>query len=148
MHPGSIMRAGMDGSDLVTVVVGIGKPRYITIDFATLRLFWVDTIADRIESSNLQGGSRRTVVQLSSGYLMGIAVVHDRIYWGDYERRTLQSSTATGENIVTLHSETEYIYHLTVVPDSDLPPNRTNHCVGHNCEKVCVLTATSFRCLP
>ena len=60
---GVVMRAGTDGTEPVTVVAGIGDPQAITINFTTLRLFWADSKSDRIESSDFQGGDRRTVVR-------------------------------------------------------------------------------------
>ena len=146
-HPGSIIRAGMDGSNPVTVITGLGNPHGIKIDLTTSKLFWTDYKTGRIESSNFQGGDRRTVVQLSSERTRGIAIADGRIYWGGERSYKLESSTMTGEDIVTLHTETESINQLAVVPDSSLLQNRTNDCEARRCEKVCVLTAASFRCL-
>ena len=142
----SIMRAGMDGSSPVTVVSGFYGAYGLTIDFKTSKLFWAD-VGGKVESSNFQGGDRRAVVQNQSGGPYGIAVANDRVYWGEYRGKKLKSSTTTGEDIIVLHSDTSNIRHITLVPNFYLPQNRTNHCAGHTCAKVCVLTAASFRCL-
>lgn len=57
----------MDGSNPVTLATGLSRPCGITIEFKTSKLFWADNGAHKIESCNLQGGDRQTVVQLSSG---------------------------------------------------------------------------------
>ena len=141
------MRAGMDGSNPVTLVSASGDAYGIVIDFKASRLFWPDDDHHKIQSSDLTGGDRRTVVQLSTGMPHGIAYVKDRIYWGEYGSKKLQSSITAGDDITTLHTDSSGIRHLTIVPDFSLPRNRTNHCARHNCEKVCVLTAASYRCL-
>ena len=143
----SIMRAGMDGSSPVTLVSASGDAYGIVIDFKASKLFWPDDDHHIIQSSNLQGGDRLTIVQLSNVYPHGIAFAKDRIYWGESISKKLQSSTTAGDDITTLHTDSGGIRHLTVVPDFSLPRNRTNYCARHSCEKVCVLTATSFRCL-
>ena len=145
---GVVMRAGMDGTEPVTVVAGIGDPQGITINFTTSRLFWADSKSDRIESSDFQGGDRRMVVPLSGDGPNGIATADERIYWGGQTSRKLQSCTMAGKDVVTLHKETSSISQLMIlVPDLGLRRNRTNNCEGHSCEKVCVLSAHSFRCL-
>ena len=141
------MRAGMDGSSPVTLVSASGDAYGIVIDFKASKLFWPDDDDHKIQSSNLAGGDRRTIVQRSNVSPHGIAYVKDRIYWGERDSKQLRSSTTAGDDITTLHTDSSSIMHVIVVPDFSLPRNRTNHCAKHSCEKVCVLTAASFRCL-
>ena len=145
---GSIKRAGMDGSNPTTLVTGLGQPWDITVDLKTSKLFWTDYYNDKIESSNLDGGERRTVISLFSfAAPTGVAVSNDRLYWGESRGRKLQSSTMDGQDVIILHTEVDYIYGVAVVTDLILPRNRTNHCARNSCSKVCVLTPTSSRCL-
>ena len=82
---GSIMKAGMDGSDATLVVSGLQLPKGIVIDYGSSRLFWVDELANKIQSSNLAGGDIRTVVQLSaSANPQGIALYGNKLYCGNY----------------------------------------------------------------
>ena len=143
----AIKRVGMDGSNPVTLVAtDLGDARGITTDFKSSRLCWADGSRNKIESSDLQGRDRRTVVKADGP--TGIAVVDGRVYWGEWSGKKLQSSiTAAGEEIITLHTEGKSIYAVTLVPDLNRPLDRINHCVRNSCSKVCVLTATSFRCL-
>ena len=138
----------MNGFSPTTLVTGLKRPWDITIDFKTSTLFWADYSAHKIESSNLEEGDRRTIVNLSSGaYPTGIAIVNGRVYWGESGTKKLQSSTFDGKDVITLHTDANYIRGVTVVPDLNRPQNRTNHCAENNCSKACVLTATSSRCL-
>ena len=147
---GSIWRSELDGRNPVTLVTGLRNPYGIAIDFSSQRLYWTESYANTIQSSDLRGQGVQTVFQVSDGldrYPWGVGVVGDRIYWGTQGSYTLQSGSKSGGQIVTHYNGTNYLSNLAVVPSPDLPRNRTNHCEGHNCRKVCVLTATSSRCL-
>ena len=140
---------GMDGTNPTVIAdEGLGRAWGIAIDFKTSKLFWTDIWSSRIESSNFQGGKRRTILNNSIENPTGIAVADGRIYWGENDGQKLKSCTITGENVTTLYNGTVSIYGIALVPDVNLPQNRTNHCARHNCAKVCVLTASSYRCLP
>ena len=145
---GSINKIGMDGSNKTTLVTGQGliQPWGVTIDFSTSKIFWADRLGHRIESSNLDG-DERTVVNSAENGPHGVAVLNGRIYWGEHRNKRLESSTIEGKDVITFLTEVDYIKDLTVVPDLSLPQNRTNHCAKQNCDKVCVLTAASYRCL-
>ena len=148
--PSSIWRSKLDGRNPVTLVTGLKDPHGIAIDFSSQRLYWADKDANKIQSSDLQGQDVQTVFQVSDGldrYPYGVAVVGNRIYWGTHGSR-LQSGSKSGGQIIThCYRSILSLGQLSVVPNIDLPRNRTNHCEGHNCPKVCVLTATSYRCL-
>ena len=139
----TIHHAGMDGSNPRTLVsTGLDDPWGITIDFQTSKLFWVDFWINKFETSNLQGGDRRKIA--STVHPTGICVANGRIFWGELLSGALKSFDG---NITTLYNGTHAIRGLTLVPDLNLPRNRTNHCEGHSCAKVCVLTPSSSRCL-
>ena len=147
---GSIRRAGMDGSNTTTLVTDLSLPYGITIDFKSSRLFWAEFYANKIKSSDFQGGDQRTVAILpSKSEPTGVAVAGDKIYWGEFRTGKLQYSTIDGTNLMTLPADTfgDSIFGVTLVPALNRPQNRTNHCARHNCTRVCVLTPTSSRCL-
>ena len=144
---GSIKRAGMDGSNVTTLVTGSTAPWDITIDLKTSRLFWTDYHENTIESSDLEGADRRTVSLALFTYPTGIAVFNDRIFWGEQDSGFLKSSNMDGNDLILLYGDTHFINGLTLVSDLNRPENRTNHCARNSCSKVCVLTPTSSRCL-
>lgn len=145
----SIKRAGMDGSNPVQILAtGSGDARGITTDFRTSKLFWANDGTNRVESSDLEGGYQRTVINANAGSgPYAIAATNDRIYWGECSSKKLKSSTTAGDDVITLHAGTSCIDALAIVPDLSLPQNRTNHCARNSCSKVCVLTTTSYRCM-
>ena len=147
--PHSIKRAGMDGSNPMTIIAtGLGDAWGITTNFKTSELFWTDFGNDTIESSDVVGGNRRTVVSISAGSLpIGIAVADGRVYWGEVGGKKIQSSSINGQDVITHYTGTRKIRSLTLVPDLNLPQNRTNHCATSSCSQLCVLTASSFHCL-
>ena len=50
----------MDGSDRTVLVhTNIGDPNGITLDYDTLRIYWVDAETDRMESIRINGGDRQ-----------------------------------------------------------------------------------------
>ena len=145
---GSLHSAGMDGTGPTTLITGLKHPGGITIDFTSRKLYWTADSADQIQSCDLHGRGLQTVIQLSSGAgPWGIVLLNDRIYWGNFKNKTLQSSTKDGTDIQTLCTDTHNVRLMTLVPGLDHPSSKTNHCAGQRCSKPCVLTTTSIRCV-
>ena len=142
----SIWRADMDGSRPSRIVTELGQPRGILIDFQVSRLYWADFGTNKIQSSNLDGRDMRVILHdwISP---FGIAHIGDKIFWGTHLDKRLESMTRAGTDIRTQHTDAYPVRHLTVVPDHQLPTNRTNDCSGRNCWGICVLTSHSYRCL-
>lgn len=151
---GSIFRAGMDGSDrkILTTIPLSGRRalRGITIDFQTSRLLWACADGDKVQSSNMDGGDIQTIITVpSNSWPFGIGMFADRIYWTNYNLKTLSSCTRTGEDYRILYTGTiSSPFHLAMVPALDPPKTRGNPCERQNCTGVCVLTPTASRCLP
>ena len=147
IYPGSIAKAGMDGSDSNVIVSGLQYPAGIAVDFDASRLYWANQVADRMESRNLAGGDIRTIVQLSaSTEPWGLALHGSKLYWGNDVAKTLQSSSKSEENVRTLYTSRNSLCHLTVVT-GNVTRTRGNDCEGQACSSICVLAGMSFRCL-
>lgn len=147
---GSILRAGMDGSSPAMILTGLQDPKGIAIDFEFGHLYWTEWKADRIQRSDLQGRGVQPVLQLPSfSRPWGIAVDQERIYWSTAWNPDSQlgSCTKAGTDVRSHFNAVNWMSHITFVPDLNLPTNRTNHCAGQRCAKVCVLTRTSFHCV-
>ena len=138
-----ILKAGTDGSSPAGIVQGAHGAHGIQIDFQYRRLYWTEYLNNRIRSSNLDGGDVVIVVHtLSRPY--GIALFGQRVYWG--EIGGVRSSLKSGMEIRDEFTGTGITRHF-VVPNSNPPKNRQNHCENRNCSGVCVLSRTSFKCL-
>ena len=141
---GSIHKAGMDGSNPITLVTGLIWPIGVTIDFASRRLYWAEDRNNRIQSSDLHGQDIRLVLQLPvDSWPWGIAAWNGRIYWGNYDNGKLQSANMDGGDMQTLYTESKPIHYIAVVPSWDQQTNRKNHCAGRYCANLCVLTPAS-----
>ena len=141
---GSVNRAIMDGSNRVELFTGLNNPRGIHIDLQESRLYWTVAGDAKIDSSNLDGEDRRTVVQL---WPQGIAVLDGYIFWSDNYAGKLQRSSKSGSDVSTLLDASVDMKHITVLFDPNLPIGRVNHCEDKSCSTVCVLTTSSYRCL-
>ena len=147
---GSVWTAETDGSNPSEIVRGLRGPRGIVIDLKMSRIYWADEVTKRIQSSDLDGRNSRTVIQLSDGGPIGIALFGDKIFWANWGNKKLQSvgMKARGTDLRTLHIDTLPLQYLTLAPDIiGHPQNRKNHCKGQMCSNICVLTATSFKCV-
>lgn len=142
------MKGNMDGSNAIELLGRLVSPGGIAVDLKSSRLFWTDTLLGKVQSSNLDGTDIQLITWAGLGYgPWGIALPADRIVWGNWLEGSLQCSTKSGQNKETLYNGTHPIQHLTLgTPDP--PQTRQNHCEGQSCDTICVLTSTSFRCLP
>ena len=142
----AIVRAGMDGFDASAIVTGLKTPCGIVYEFKSGRIYWADDTTKKIQSSDATGADVRTIVTLSNGPL-GLALYGKKIYFGYYWSDVVQSMSKAGGDVRTVYTAVFTNIRNFVVPDWNAPTNRTNHCLKHSCSNVCVLTATSFRCL-
>ena len=141
---GYIVRADMDGSSVQTIVSSLSYPRGIVIDYTEGRIYWADDGNDSIRSSTLTGSDQRTIYSTSDPY--GIAILNDRIFFGNTGSGIVYSMTKTGSGLMLLHDGPAAIYHL-VLADYSLPQNRTNPCETLNCSRLCVLKGSSATCV-
>ena len=121
----------------------------ITIDFATQFLYWTDSYRNNIGPSDLRGHDYETIVQLSNrADPEKIALVGEKINESTEDSRKLKISriNRTHRRLHYMDNNVE-IFQVVAVPSSNVPSGRVNHGGRQNCSKVCVLTASSFRCL-
>ena len=139
-----ILKAGTDGSN-PTGIVKCSEGAYgIQIDYKAKRLYWAEYYVDRIRSSDLDGGDVVTIAETPAPY--GIALVDQRIYWGEYSSGLVYSISVEGTGI---RNETNAIARTRnfVYSNWNPPKNRSNDCEQQSCGFVCVLSRTSFKCL-
>ena len=99
---GRIQRANLDGSQIETLVSGLGYPNGIALDMAGGKMYWTDN-RGRIQRANLDGSQIETLVS-GLGYLESIAldVAGDRMYWHSKFRNRIQWANLDGSQIETL----------------------------------------------
>lgn len=102
--------AFMDGSDAKVLVDKMQWPNGIALDWPNGRLYWVDAKAQTIESVTIAGKDRRVVLADIAKHPFGIAVFEDKLYWSDWDTRSIESCNKfTGKNTEPL-VQGEYIY--------------------------------------
>ena len=77
---GAVDKAGMDGSNPMTLVGGSGKTNSIQIDVQRKRIYWV-SYSNNIQSSNLNRGDVVTIHQIPDKPFE-LAILGERSHWG------------------------------------------------------------------
>lgn len=155
-HRPHIGRAGMDGSKQVVLVEdGLGWPNALTISFETNELFWGDAREDFIAVSDMNGQNRKIILSrtknptLNLHHIFALAVWEDRIYWTDWETKSIESCHKDrGDNctrlLETIHRPMDIrVFH----PYRQLQP-KDNPCPAANCTGLCLLSpiAPGYQC--
>ena len=118
---GSVLKAGLNGTDPREIVSGLQSPGGIVIDHSSSKLFWTDHFANRIQSSDLDGGNVTTIAKLEDGAgPWGIALYDSKLFWSNYKAMTLQTAEKSGEHIQMVHTAVTSMTHLILV-SSDVP---------------------------
>ena len=146
-HNAIVSKGEMDGSNPTNLVTNLGEARGIQIDIKTKRLYWTNPKSKSIESSNLNGTACVTVHQLEYGPY-GIALFHERLYWGygGVSNSIESGGIQAGGHRRIEHTGKALTRHFTV-PIWNQGGSRPNNCKGIDCSGVCVLTRTAFRCV-
>ncbi|XP_055372745.1 prolow-density lipoprotein receptor-related protein 1 [Condylostylus longicornis] len=153
-----IGKAGMDGSDQKMIIQdNLGWPNALTISFETEELFYGDAREDFIAVSDLNGKSirillsRNTHPNLNLHHIFAIAVWEDRIYWSDWETKSIEyCKKYDGSNcstlITTIHRPMDLRVHH---PYRQRALNTTSPCENANCSTLCLLSPEFpyYKCL-
>ncbi|XP_023030772.1 low-density lipoprotein receptor-related protein 1 [Drosophila willistoni] len=152
-----IGKAGMDGSNPRMIIRdNLGWPNALTISFETQQLFWGDAREDTISVSDLDGNHTRLLLARSINphinlhHIFAIAVWEDRIYWSDWETKSIEyCNKYNGQNcstlITTIHRPMDLrVYH----PYRQQQPLSGNPCLTANCSTLCLLSpeAPYYKC--
>ncbi|KAK7073342.1 Low-density lipoprotein receptor-related protein 6 [Halocaridina rubra] len=133
-----ISRAHLDASEPIAVVSKMGRANGLTIDFKDSRLFWTDIDNMRIESSDLDGHSRKVIVgNLPQPY--GLTLYEDFVYWADWETGTIERANKTnGENKTRIQGQLDFIMDILVFHSSR--QSGKNPCTINNggCSHLCL----------
>jgi low density lipoprotein receptor-related protein 5/6 len=80
-----IKRANLDGTDLETLVSGLGWPFHIALDVSAGKMYWADAVAPKIQRANLDGGGVEDLVTTGLDFPAGIALdlSAGKMYWAD-----------------------------------------------------------------
>ncbi|OWF40871.1 low-density lipoprotein receptor-related protein 4-like [Mizuhopecten yessoensis] len=93
-----IEAANMDGSDRVTLVnlTENSWPNGIAVDYAGRKIYWVDAKYNKIEVVDINGLSRKTLIEEPISHYFGITVLGDYLYVTDWKRNYISRLLKTG----------------------------------------------------
>ena len=145
----------MDGTNVVPVLSGLGKPVGITIDFDESRLLWSEYGSHKICSSAMDGSNIFAVADnetetddggLSVGHPWGIALHGDYVYWGNSDDKSLHRCSKWGGDTETVLTGGQGYNQTLTTNKWNFHITRPNDCEGKNCGGFCILTTTSYQC--
>ncbi|XP_055899580.1 low-density lipoprotein receptor-related protein 4-like isoform X3 [Biomphalaria glabrata] len=142
-----IERAYLDGSSRKIIIDSqLGYPNALSIDYDTMRLYWVDAKLDKIETSDLAGRHRMTIIQ-NTPHPFGLTVFQDYIYWTDWQTEKLErANKLDGKNRVTIQSRLEGLMDVHIVAADR--QTGINNCSFNNggCTHLCLARPDGYVC--
>ena len=95
---GSILRAGLDGSNIEMVIGGLRTPKGISIDGS--KLYWADSGTGKIQSAHLDGADMKDMVAgASDPDKVAVDLDHRTIYWTEPERSLIRRADLDGNHM-------------------------------------------------
>ena len=148
MH--SIGKANLDGSNATLIITGVINVRSIVVDNDDGRIYWTSNTRNVIESSDLEGGDMRTLVEfLGSPAPAGLVMHRNLLYIGHWVARSIQSvDKYTGGNLTTICSLSGQTREIAIIDTgANQYASDDNPCEGSGCSYLCVTARDSYRCL-
>jgi len=111
VNPELISKASMDGGNVTTITSDVGWPNGMTINLYEKRLYWIDSLTDKLESTDLEGGDRKEVFNLietvaTSHNNGGFDIYNNTYYWTDTSNKWVVRLDKDG-NVIKLAENVE-----------------------------------------
>ncbi|XP_055684209.1 low-density lipoprotein receptor-related protein 4 [Lutzomyia longipalpis] len=147
-HPARIERCYMDGSSRKSIIdSNLGFPNGLAIDFSKHKLYWADALEDKIESSDLDGKNRHTVVP-HAVHPFGVTIFESYVYYTDwYNKSIFRASILTNSGAEEIRHGLPGALEIRSVAQSR-QPNDYSPCGNENggCTHLCLLRDKSYVC--
>ncbi|KAG4077892.1 hypothetical protein HA402_013826 [Bradysia odoriphaga] len=139
--------ANMDGSFAAPFIRdNIHWPSGVTLDWPNNRLYWVDAKVKKIESCNLDGTGRRTVIDQVLKHPYGLAVFENNIYWSDWSAMSIETCNKFSCKDKKVVVKDRKVYDIHIYHNS-IQPITKNPCKNNKCSHLCMLASNStFTC--
>lgn len=153
--------AFMDGSSPAILVDDVLWPNGLALDWPSRRLYWADARTGVIECVTITGKDRRTVIDDIVSHPFGLAVFENRLYWSDWETRSIESADKFTGKDHKIHVQGEQIFgkilefsllpsHLRFSSSLDvhifheaIMPKQNHACMINDCSHICLLAPNS-----
>lgn len=143
-NPPQLERAWLDGTHRSVLIEDLGGRVYgLTIDYAESRLYWTNMDQGTIESADVEGKDRITILTRLLRP-MAITQYQDNIYWTDWlEKSIAVVNKKTGPNLTVIQNEMDSIMDILVFHPSR--QSGLNGCTGFNgCTHLCLAVPDKF----
>lgn len=142
-----IERADMDGERRKSLVTtDLGYICGLVVDGLEKRIYWTDSKAKTIESCDLNGNSRKTLLE-NLPHPYALAVTRSTVYWTDWMTKALHSVPKNDTNKVRkVAKDLEGLMDVKVVLEQD---EYTENVCGKNnggCSHLCLRKPKSYSC--
>lgn len=151
-----IGKAGMDGTNhRVIIQDDLGWPNALTINFETSEIYWGDAREDFIAVSDFDGNNRKIILSRETNpsanlhHIFAIAVWEDRVFWTDWETKSIESCHKDrGNNCSTVLNTIHRPMDIRVYHPYRQQPASSNPCHQSACQRLCLLSPDPpfYRC--
>ncbi|XP_068117072.1 low-density lipoprotein receptor-related protein 5 [Hyperolius riggenbachi] len=141
-----IVRAYMDGTNIITLVDKLGRANDLTIDYADQRLYWTDLDTNMIQSSDMLG-ENRVIIADDLPHPFGLTQYSDYIYWTDWNQHSIErADKVNGKNRTLIQGRLDFVMDILVFHSSR--QDGTNECMPSNghCTQLCLAVPNGYRC--
>ncbi|KAJ1530888.1 hypothetical protein ONE63_005730 [Megalurothrips usitatus] len=145
-----IERVEMNGQNRKAIITKeVRWPNGLALDYDAGRVFWVDAMYHRIESADLDGNGRTTVLSKGLPHPFALTLFEDNVYWTDWHTHSVMGANkATGQRA---HPVLENLHFPMQIHSCH--PNRQqayrDRCPRgvDACSHLCLPSAASFTCI-
>lgn len=112
----------------------------------TRRLFWVDSLEDKIETSDFDGRKRSQIIP-HVAHPFAVTVFENSIYWTDWHNKSVLMATKTGSKIEEVRHGLSGALDIRSV-SKQRQPNDFTPCTNQNggCTHLCLFRHQSYVC--
>ena len=151
-----IERATMSGEDRRTLVhikeVNGGWPNGLTLDYDSLKIYWIDANSDSIHVVDYEGNNPNLILRKikTLGHPFSITLYDNTLYWTDWKTNSVSMANKNdGSDPRELQRLTNRLFDIKVFHPSRQPriPNHLNPCYinNGNCSHLCLLSTNYQR---
>ncbi|XP_048887171.1 low-density lipoprotein receptor-related protein 5-like [Brienomyrus brachyistius] len=137
-----IERASLDGTERESLfTTGLIRPVALALDNRLGKLFWVDAVLRRIESSDFSGANRITLQDGNILHPVGLTVLGEHLFWIDRQQQMIERvEKVTGEKRTRIQGRLMYLTGIHAVEDMNPEELASHPCSRGNggCSHICI----------